>query len=128
MSRGRDLRLKYPQFREMYLNVRITYTKPGQKFGWRGTAVDVYQKKGTHILVRYDNGVTQSYRMDALHQMQKSWGAWDAYLVMDKVHHEQRLKWLSKKNPTFSNGRPLYPFDIKNMIAISKEAIANNPY
>lgn len=66
--------------KNLYLNKQVVYAKLGSRNGWTGTITSIFVKKGTHFTVTYNNGVEQSYRMDAIHYEPKSWGAHDTYI------------------------------------------------
>lgn len=85
----RPFRLGLKSFQIMYQNKRVIYTKQGQKHGWTGVVTEVFQKGGTRINVLFDNGIEQSYRLDALHYAPKSWGAHDTYLELERDEDKQ---------------------------------------
>jgi len=45
------------------LNKRIKYTRSGHRLGWLGTIINITHDR---VLVQYDNGVQQDYRLDAV--------------------------------------------------------------
>jgi hypothetical protein len=98
MSR-RKISLK--RLASLYQGKRIIYTKAGQKGGWTGVIQSVFSKSGVRFNVLYDNGVEQSYRMDAIHHQRKSWGAHETYIELisddDKRAVEEAMKSITGK-------------------------------
>ena len=83
-------KLSFNDIKKKYTGARVVYTKYGERHLWEGEIIKIYAKKGDRFDVRFDNGVVQSYRLDALIKTVKSWGEPSVYLKVLKFKGDNK--------------------------------------